>query len=130
MPREFIYRAKIEGITDGDTMKMTIDKGFRDFRYNETIRLLRVDTHEIHFVRHDSEEYERGMEEFQFVARWVREKEEAFRGKYPFILDTYKDDERGDYERYLGDVISRADGEKLNDILLETFEGVEYNHGN
>lgn len=124
MYRMWSYRSKIIDIVDGDTMDLSIDTGFQ-ITVNERIRLSSVDTHEISFVSKDSEEYRRGMEEYQYVQDWVEQGRENWKGNYPFILFSEKTG-RGSYNRYLGYIIRRSDGSELNEDLLENFDDIEY----
>jgi|APHM01.1.fsa_nt_gi hypothetical protein len=57
----FYYRAKVPNAVDGDTIDVTINKGFQTFK-NARVRLLGIDTAETHFVNHDSEKYRLGVE--------------------------------------------------------------------
>lgn len=115
----YVYRAELDRVVDGDTIDMQIDLGFYTHRHVR-IRLLDVDTHEIYGTPKESEEYKRGMEEKRFVEDWFVEAEDL-------TVETYNDS-RGKYGRWLGE-IRRADGECLNDRLVEEFDDVEVNHG-
>lgn len=130
---EWSYHARLypnveEGVVDGDTMALQLDLGFYIW-YIQTLRLAEVDTHEIHFVSHDSEEYERGMEEFEFVKAWFKEGQANHSGpraNWPFEVITEKYDSDGKYGRMIAYVMRKSDGQILNEDLLEEFENVEY----
>lgn len=122
----FKYQAKVANVVDGDTQDFTVDLGFRMQRHALRTRLIGVDTHEIHFVDKQSEEYKRGMEEKQFVEEWLQTAEEEWDGEWYIYLDTEKDDRTGKYGRYLADVIRRSDGASLVDDLLAEFDDIEY----
>jgi len=90
----------------------------------ERVRLLGVDTHEIHTVSEDSDEYQRGWREKQFVEHWLLKAREEHDGDFPLLIRTVKGDERGKYGRWLAEVYRLWDGECLNELLKEKFEGV------
>lgn len=123
---EFVYPARAERVVDGDTLVMTIDLGFDISKVSVKVRLVDVDTHEIHFVSHDSTEYERGIEEAEFTDNWVQEAEDACDSEWPLLIDTLKDDNTGKYGRYLGYVYAKTKDRSLNSTLLDEFDGVTY----
>ena len=111
------YRANAVHVVDGDTIDVEVDLGFYITR-EVRLRLADVDTHETYGVSHDSEEYRKGKRETEFVGEWIDEAT----GEYPLIVRTEK---KGKYGRYIARVERAEDGEVLNDILLDTFNGVE-----
>lgn len=114
------------GVVDGDTIYFKLDLGFY-LRKVETIRLGNVDTHEIHFVDHDSEEYEKGIEERDFVQAWLQEGIANYDGMgWPFKVLTTDYDPTGKYGRTIGYIQRKSDKEILNERLLEEFDGIEY----
>lgn len=113
----FEYQAKVRDVVDGDTLKLTVDKGFND-RKLLTLRVADVDTHEIHGVSYDSEEYEMGMMETAFVESWIPEEPE-----WPLIVKTQK---KGKYGRWLGKVTRKSDGEELHKALFDRFDDITY----
>lgn len=117
------------GVVDGDTMHFQLDLGFYMW-FKRTLRLGEIDTHEISFVSHDSEEYERGMEEYNFVKAWFTEGEANYTSErnqnWPFKVITKKYDSRGKYGRVVCFVQRKSDGEMLNERLLEEFDDVRY----
>ena len=52
------YQADVVRVVDGDTLVVNIDVGF-NIRHEITARILGIDTHEIHFVKHESRIQER-----------------------------------------------------------------------
>ena len=119
-PWQYQAQIKPEEVVDGDTLDVTIDLGFGILLTNDEarVRLRRVDTHEIFGVSHDSEEYKTGIAQKQFVQDWVRN---AGNEKWPFLIETHKDDERGKYGRWLAVIKRRKDGAVLNDDLVTAF---------
>ncbi|AGM11201.1 endonuclease [Haloarcula hispanica tailed virus 2] len=112
-------RARVERVVDGDTLDLIFDLGFRTY-VHQRVRLRDVDTNEVYGVSHDSEEYEKGVEQSKFVKNWVFEAESA--GElWPFTVETRK---RGKYGRYLADVTRHSDGEDLAEALKARFEGL------
>jgi len=119
-----------DGVVDGDTHVLQIDLGFYQW-FVETIRLQGVDTHETHFVSHDSEEYKRGMKEMGFVRDWYEEAESDgfdndYHSRWPVELIVTQYDAYGKYPRIIGKVRRKIDGEHVTTRLLEEFDGVEY----
>jgi len=115
------YNARLKRVIDADTLILLIDFGF-GARQPWEIRLLRVDTHEIHSTAHDSDEYQRGLAETEFAHGWLEDA--AMSGlEWPLFIQTKK---RGSLGRYLAEVYRHEDNANLNDALLKNFEGVEY----
>lgn len=125
------YQAQCITVVDGDTIDVVVDLGFH-LRREIRLRLVDVDTHETYGVSKDSEEYRRGKEEAAFVKDWLAEAAAALENKgesgsereyeWPLRIRTEK---AGKYGRYIATVERKADGEILNDALLETFDDVE-----
>lgn len=113
------YRAKLTHIVDGDTYDFEVDLGFRTTK-EIRVRPLDVDTAETWFVSHDSEEYERGVIHTEFVEEWFEEAREEYDGKWPFVVDTKKD-ETGKYGRWLAYIYRKSDGEEVTEALIEEF---------
>lgn len=108
------YRARVAEVVDGDTFDVVFDLGF-DIEMERRVRLLGIDTAEIHFVSHDSEEYERGMAQKEFVEEWVRSDEE-----WPLLAKTERD-QKGKYGRYLADLYDPDEKTFLSDALVDEF---------
>lgn len=120
------YQADVLRVVDGDTLEVKLDLGFK-IQHEITARILGIDTHEIHFVKHESEEYERGMKEKEFVQDWVEEGQVADFSKYPFIVETRKrSGEKGKYGRYLIDIVRKSDNSTLTAELQSNFEDIDY----
>lgn len=110
------YRARPERVIDGDTFILKVDLGFRIYT-NAYIRLADVDTNEIYGVPKDSEEYQKGIEQKEFVENFMSED-----GEWPIVVKTGRDS--GKYGRWLGHVYDR-DGRKLSDELINRWPEVE-----
>lgn len=124
-------RKEVEGsdaVVDGDTIWFRFDMGFYDYHITN-VRLLTVDTREISFVSHDSEEYKRGIEHKEFVEEWLAEQTTEWDGRWPFLLKTYLGEQYGAYGRVLAEVYGRASGENLAHQLLDEFDDVEVYDG-
>jgi len=120
------YRARCLNVIDGDTIDVKVDVGFR-MRRTIRLRLLGVDTHETYGTDEESEEYQRGKREAEFVRDWMPGVDGETTGSeasesWPIIVRTEK---KGAFGRYLAEVERVSDGAVLNDVLLATFEGVE-----
>lgn len=114
------YRAELIRVVDGDTLVMRIDLGF--YTYTRIhLRLMGVDTAEIHNTDHESEEYERGIIHKKFVEEWMSDIESA---EWPYIIQTYKYDSRGKYGRWVADIIRLDDGKRLSDEIVAQFPDV------
>jgi len=111
------FPARPVNVLDGDTIEVTVDLGFH-IRRDVTLRLAKVDTAEIHFVSHDSEEYRRGQAHAEFVEGWLDEAQVSHDGDWPLRVYTA---ERGKYGRYLAWVRRPSDSGFLNAVLLEEF---------
>lgn len=118
----FTYRADVDRVIDGDTIDFRIDCGFGFVRQTR-LRLLGIDTHEIYGVDDESEEYLKGRAEAAFVSDWVTEAKDGFDGKWPFIVETVRD-ETGKYGRYLGSVFRRDTGKNLGMVLKKNFNDI------
>lgn len=114
------YRADVERVVDGDTLDLRIDLGFGVLLTGDEarVRLRDVDTAEIFGVPKDSEEYVAGQRQKTFVQEWVAQAEDR---DWPFFVQTWKDDERGKYGRWLAVLKRLNDGAVLNDDLVDEF---------
>ena len=104
----FVYRATVEDVKDGDTIKVNIDLGFRVWKHGETVRLLRVYAPET-FKPKDAEEKAAGLKVKAFtVARLAVGKS---------ITIQTKRDGTDKYGRYLAEVWD-SDG-NVNQAILD-----------
>jgi micrococcal nuclease len=104
------YKAKVDKIVDGDTIDVVIDLGFK-ISTHQRIRLEGINTPETYSVKHDSDEYKKGLAAKNFVIQRIGE------NNYDVIIATNRD--TGKYGRYIG-TIWLADSEtSLNDELVE-----------
>ncbi len=104
----WLYRAKINRDIDGDTIVVTLDKGHRDQRVEEHIRILRVNTPE-----DEKPTKEAGHAATLYTGEWLAVAAAAGL-EWPLIIETYKSD---DFGRWLGDVWRVVDGANLSDDL-------------
>ena len=114
------YRATVERVVDGDTLDLKIDLGFGVTLTGDEarVRLRHVDTAEIYGASSDSEEYAAGQQHKQFVEAWIAQ---AGTDEWPLFVQTWKDDERGKYGRWLVEVQRRNDGAVLHNDLIAEF---------
>ncbi|MHC1610385.1 MAG: thermonuclease family protein [Candidatus Methanospirareceae archaeon] len=61
MQPEYIYKAKLERVVDGDTVDLIVDVGFY-ISVHQRFRLKGIDTPEIFGVSKDSVQYKRGID--------------------------------------------------------------------
>lgn len=121
----FVYRAQVIDVIDGDTLDMRLDLGFNTY-VERRVRLQDADAREIHFVAHDTDEYERGRVHTEFAADWVttaRTQAHESGSEWPFVVKTDYD-QSGRFDRTLGRVYSRASETDLGSELLTSFDDV------
>lgn len=109
------YRAYVHNIVDGDTFDAKVDLGFyiqTDLRF----RVENIDTPEIYGVKHESEEYARGIEATQRA-------EELLLNKWVIIEST----KLGIYGRW-GAKVYLEDKRLYGDIIREEGLGKKDNH--
>ncbi len=68
MQPEYIYKAKLKRVVDGDTVDLIVDAGFY-ISVHQRFRLKGIDTPEIFGVSKDSNEYKRGITAKEYVGR-------------------------------------------------------------
>lgn len=110
------YQASLLKVVDGDTFDVTVDLGFRIHR-EIRLRLEGIDTHETYGVSKDSEEYQKGLQEKQFVEQWFDDSEPD-EVEWPFLIRTEK---TGKFGRYIAEVERKIDGTILNDDIIAEF---------
>lgn len=114
--QQWVYRASVTNVVDGDTLDVVIDAGFRATR-TERLRLLGVNTPE----RKGPTRLD-GDAARDYVTLWVELASDPGE-PWPLLVQTEQSDAFG---RYLGTVWSRADGRCLNDDLLSTGHAVPF----
>ncbi len=121
---DYLYRADVRSIVDGDTFEVRIDLGF-DTAIVETVRTRDIDTREISFVETDTKEYERGKRHLYAFERWVAETQYncVEETEWPFYLYS-QSYERGVYGRIVGDIWSKHHGEWASRYLFDRFDDV------
>jgi len=105
------YRAQVQSVHDGDTLTVTIDRGFSLLSYDMAIRLQDVFAPELKQTG--------GPETRQFVVDWINARLGA---KWPFVLVTTRlpRADREDYtlNRYVGQLWTPGKNcELLNDAV-------------
>jgi len=107
--------AEVSRDVDGDTFYVKVPAFNAVF--TEDIRLAGIDTAEIFGVSKDSEEYQAGEEEKQFVIDWFDAADRLY------LLTDY---EKGEYGRWIADV-ENQDGDRLSEVLIDEYgESVIY----
>lgn len=115
---EWTFRARGRTLVDGDTLDLAVDCGFHVTR-RVRVRLAGIDTAETYGVSHDSDEYKRGREHEQFVAKWLARAAVDAESEWPLRIATTQ--ARGKYGRWLADIERVTDGERLSDALLDEY---------
>lgn len=111
------------GVLDGDTYELVVDTGFHSYR-RVRMRALGVDTAEIFGATEGSDEYERGVEQRDWVRQWfdaaasTAEAVEEHPPDWPVTIQTRR--QTGKYGRWLADVFD-AEGASLTDDLVAAF---------
>lgn len=115
--QQWVFRARVERVVDGDTVDLTIDCGMHGRRV-ERLRLLRVDTPETRGVPDRAP----GLAAKAFTEAWLLAAAWPGATDYPLTIRTVKTDSFG---RYLCE-IWRDDGANLSDDLLAAGHAVPY----
>jgi len=106
----YIYKAFVTGVYDGDTITVDIDLGMDTWKKNVKLRLARIDTPEMRGA-----EKEAGKVVRDYVIGMLLNKD--------VVIKTEKD-KTGKYGRYLAEVF--IDDMNINDHLLEEGMATEY----
>lgn len=121
----FVYQAECERVVDGDTLDLLCDLGF-DTRISVRVRLADIDTHEIYGTDRESQEYQYGREEADFVESFISEAQSEWNATgWPLLVGT-DEDGTGKYGRYLATIKRRSDDRVLTAALLTEFPRLEY----
>lgn len=128
----FVYKATVRRVVDGDTLDLLIDLGF-GVLHKTRVRLHGVNTPEITGVKHDSDEYRKGIAARQFVIEWVgmNQRDNFQQLIDPVVTIRSRDAKRlkaGKYGRWIVEV-ERDDGELLSQVLLEKGHAVAVAYG-
>ena len=119
----YSYQCRVTNVVDGDTMDAKIDLGF-EMCFMDRVRLRDIDTREIHFVPHDSEEYDRGMVHKESAKEWLKECAKHGEGEYPRVLYSHNF-RRGAYGRIIGDFWCDEKEQWLTRYLYNEHDDVE-----
>lgn len=119
---DYIFKAEVLNIVDGDTFDAKVDLGF-EVSHTFRVRTRDIDTRETHFVSHDSEEYQRGAIHTRAFVNWVEEARNETDSEWPFLLYS-KEYRRGAYGRVVGDIYSTYHGEWASRYLFNEFDDV------
>lgn len=100
------YSAKLIRVIDGDTVVLEIDLGFRCRIHDQHVRLLGLDTPELH-----GPDALKGIAAQMFTTTW-------FRSSATVYIESYRDQEQDSFGRILARVFREGDPVSLNDALL------------
>ena len=92
----YYYRAIVTRVIDGDTVVCDIDQGMHDWKHDQRIRMLGINTPEIR-----GPEKEKGREATDFLKGMLGMDVSKPAGPANIILQTHKD-KTGKYGRWLG----------------------------
>lgn len=113
---QWSYRAKLVGVTDGDTIIVTRDLGDRLYQEAQ-IRLYGLNCPELHGLTHED-----GLAAKAFTATWLRE---AGASEWPLVIET-RINRREKYGRLLAQVWRTVDGASLNTDLITAKHAVPF----
>jgi micrococcal nuclease len=107
------YEAKLIRVVDGDTIVLEIDQGFRQFRHDQHVRLLGVDTPEL-----NGPDAWKAIAARQFTTMWFRDAPSVY-------IESYREREQDSFGRILARVFREGDPVPLNDALLAAGKAVK-----
>ena len=111
------YRAAVERVIDGDTLRIRIDLGFHCYHI-ESLRLAGVNSPELFSgTNRDS-----GGAARDFASAWVVRAMLEQSTEWPFIVHTEHDKQT--FNRYVGWIIRADTGEDLAEALIAAGHGV------
>ena len=129
MAEKITYRyqwpCRIVGVYDGDTARLEIDRGFRDYK-KVSARLHGLDCPEIRKAKGVPL---KEVAIFKAAARMARDVATTFL-MVPDSTFHFYSTELDKYERPVGDIIRLEDGKSLCDLLLKERLAVPYDGGN
>ena len=99
----YVYRAKLARVVDGDTLRLSMDLGFRIY-HEVIVRMARIDAQA------------RATEKGKQAAIWLQGRLEGM----PSITVRTLKDRVDQYGRYLAELNDPANGMSINDELLAT----------
>lgn len=107
------------GVVDGDTFDLWMRVSPHSIETTR-VRFLHISTAEIRFVKHDSEEYRKGIEHYRFVVNWFEdalERAGADGAMWPlFVRTSWSVGMRG---RFLGDIYDYENRSLADDLVAE-----------
>jgi len=116
----YIRRARLGKVTDGDTVRMVVDLGYRNFT-ETAIRLVDVNAPEI--FRGTAEEKKKGQESKAFVWTWFSQHDRyAIDIDWPYLIKSQKD--KKSFDRWLGTIYA-GNGDILNEDIVKHGFGVK-----
>lgn len=124
----YCYRAKYVRAIDGDTFELIVDHGMK-IQSVQHVRLLGIDCHEIHGVKKDSEEYQKGIAARDRVDMLLKpySYQKEYNHSYLYVK-TLQD--KTSFNRYIADVYILWDVAtdvwiSLTELLLREGHGVK-----
>ena len=107
----YVRRAELLSVTDGDTVRMVIDLGYRNFT-ETAIRLYQVNAPEI--FRGTDDEKEKGQAAKKWVTEWFSN--HSGKSDWDFLVRSYKD--KKSFDRWIGEIYA-ANGDCLNNDIID-----------
>ena len=116
MKPQYIYKARLRRVVDGDTVDLEVDLGFYILA-RERFRLKGIDTPEIFSRKKDSEEYRKGIVAKEFVDKRFQENNGEC-----MVVST----RTGGYGRWIGEIFFADSDTSLNEELLNAGLATKY----
>jgi micrococcal nuclease len=101
---EYIYKAKVVNVVDGDTVDMQVDLGFYTF-VKERFRLARINTAELNSS--SAEEKQKAQQAKDYMMQYLDKN---------VIIKSFKKDK---YGRFLAEIYPEINGTSINDALIQ-----------
>jgi len=115
MKHEWTFYAEVVSVVDGDTLKLNVDKGFRDFRINENFRLARINAPELRKADPAGHDSKNALYRF-LVKEWEYSNEannpktwkpliikSSKHGKYRWVIEVFVQDKDGEFSINVND---------------------------
>ncbi|WP_306052043.1 hypothetical protein [Natronococcus wangiae] len=111
------------GVVDGDTYELVVDLGFRTMA-GIRVRAMHINTAETHGVSRESDEYQIGIQQTQFVREWIDDTIEYAQSaedvprEWPLLIRTER--QTGKYGRWLAELFDWR-GKSLETAIINEF---------
>jgi len=117
MNHKWLFYANVVSVVDGDTLKLNVDQGFRNWILGENFRLARIDTPEL------KKNNQKGHESKQWVEKQIKNNSDSNQtiliecikhGRYRWVVEVYLQEFTG----------SESYSVNLNDMIVKHGMGI------